>query len=324
MAATGHVLLLSSRNGGTQEPCAFGGRHRHLLLSPVAPGASTGSWGCNTAEPMSSSCRLGGSSHRLGPAHPYLQPCLCRASELVPAGGALLQGVQPGRRCSLGEGHSLGGGAPWSMSRAPPRPPIHMKAPRMQTGVKPRFSAPFQGPSSAVKLDPRGVIVHTCAHTHPYTLMHTHTHTRSHTCSHSCMLTHTHAHSSTYTCSPRYTHSHMFSHTCALTHRCTDAYMHTHTCSHAHTHSSTHMHMQAHPHTMLTDTLAHTYSHIHTHAHTFTHMLTHTSSVHAASLAALCPLAPGSPSPPREPRPGRWGPQLSAHSPGCSYASSSR
>ena len=143
----------------------------------------------------------------------------------------------------------------------------------MQTGVKPSISAPFQGPLSVMRLEPRGHCPHICTHTLMHAQAHSHTHshmlTHVHTCSHTHMLTHIHSHMLTHT----QTHSSILTHmlTLTLAHILTHALTHmfTHTCSH-----------------MLT------FTHMLTHIYTQSHTLTHTSAVHAASLSALCPHPP--------------------------------
>lgn len=246
-------------------------------------------------------------------------------------GGALLQGVLPGRRCSLGEGRSLGGGAPWRVPRASPRLPIHMKAPGMQTGLKPSISAPFQGPLSVMRLEPRGALF-THMHTHSHTLKHTHIHTHVHTCSH----THVHTQMFTHTLTLKhiYSHTHMLTHTHIQAHTHTLTHIHTYALTHirTHTHLSTltHAHMLTHTHSsifthMLTLTLAHKLTHTrsHTHSHMFTHVHTcshsHTCSLTHAHTHNFCsrrvPISPPStPSPLWEPGPGRRGPQCSVPS----------
>lgn len=206
MAATGHVLLPSSCDGGTQEPCALGG-HRQTPASK-----SRGPLGFH------------GELRLLPQAGTHLTPTSSPA-----AAGHLSLSLWEGLFC---RGCCLGGGAPWRVSRASPRLPIHMKAPGMQTGLKPSISAPFQGPLSVMRLEPRGALF-THMHTHSHTLKHTHINTHIHTHIHTC----SHTHMFTHRCSHTYTHTLTCSHTCTFkhtyTHSHTDAL--THICTHTHT-----------------------------------------------------------------------------------------
>ena len=200
MAATGHVLLPSSCDGGTQEPCALGG-HRQTPASK-----SRGPLGVH------------GELRLLPQAGTHLTPTSSPA-----AAGHLSLSLWEGLFC---RGCCLGGGAPWRVSRASPRLPIHMKAPGMQTGLKPSISDPFQGPLSVMRLEPRRALfthMHTHSHTLKHTHINTHIHTHIHTCSHTHMFTHIYSHTH------MLTHMHIQAHIHTLTHRCSHTHMHTHT-----------------------------------------------------------------------------------------------
>lgn len=104
------------------------------------------------------------------------------------------------------------------------------ESPRDADGGQAQALSPFPGTLVSGEVGSQGVIVHTCAHTHPHTLTHTLTHAHIVTCSHT--LKHTHAHASIPT--------HICSHTCSHTHTCSHMFTHSYTCSHFHTHAHTH------------------------------------------------------------------------------------